>query len=289
MIKFSWIFCVCLIWSCSNKNLDEYHNWRDARFQELAKPYGWPSLIGLFPLNEGPNTIGKADSNDIILINAPENLGSLEVNENSGLFTANQGIQVLVDGSQNGVVEMRNDLESDGPTLVHHNSLQMYIIERDKKLFLRVKDTLSSFRHKLTGIPAFEYDPDWIIQGKVVDTEDKTEISYQNILGMTITNPVSAAIQFRWNSGLHTLWALENDESSYFIMVNDLTTGGSTYGGGRYIYPAKANEEGEVILDFNKLINPPCVFTPYATCPLPPKENHLPFGVLAGEKDFHLY
>ena len=106
---------------------------------------------------------------------------------------------------------------------------------------------------------------------------------------MDISKKIDAVIEFEWEGNQHTLTAVENDESSYMIMVHDQTTGLETYGGGRYMYPNKADASGKVTLDFNKLINPPCVFTPFATCPLPPKSNHLPFEIKAGEKDLHLY
>lgn len=115
------------------------------------------------------------------------------------------------------------------------------------------------------------------------------KLSFQNALGQSFNVPIEGYIEFEYQNATHRLTAMSNDEESYFIVFADQTTGAETYGGGRFLYPHKADEQGKVILDFNRAINPPCVFTPYATCPLPAEENKLSFEVLAGEKYFELY
>ena len=153
-----------------------------------------------------------------------------------------------------------------------------------------MKDTLSPYRQALTTIPSYPLDESFKVSARKIAFNGKEDtVSYRNILDMTITNPVAAYLSFEWQGEEYTLTALEDDDETYFVMINDLTTGEETYGGGRYLYPDRVDSSGVTILDFNKLINPPCVFTPYATCPLPPEENTLPFAIRAGEMNLKLY
>lgn len=187
-------------------------------------------------------------------------------------------------------VKLRTDLHPDGPTYGTHGSIQWHVIERNDTYFLRVKDSLSTYRTSLSEIPSYPINERYKVYGKVREGLAKdTTVQYKNILDMDISKKIAAVIDFEMDGAQYSLTAVENDESTYMIMVQDLTTGINTYGGGRYMYPDKADASGNVILDFNKLINPPCVFTPYATCPLPPKSNHLPFEIKAGEQTLHLY
>jgi len=201
-----------------------------------------------------------------------------------------KNIPVYIDSQKVTFAFMKTDADPGGPTIASYKSLQWHIIEREGDKFLRVKDTLSPYRAALTEIPYFTTDETFVIQGKVLDLPDQPkEMTYTNVLGQEITRPVAAYIGFEMKGTQYVLTAFEDTEETYFVMIKDQTSALTTYGGGRYLYPQKEDADGNITLDFNKLVNPPCVFTPFATCPLPPKSNHLPFEINVGEKDLHLY
>ena len=287
LVIFLMSICFC---ACKDAYTSEIEEWRTSRLNELKAPYGWPSVTGLFHLRNTYGYFGRSDKNDFIIPNGPSSFGILKKTDTAIVMTAYQSIKVTVDSQIVQKAPLFSDRHPKGPTYASWKSIQWHVIERDSQFYLRVKDTLSTYRQALHEIPYYPISPESRIIG-TVDTSSSLpkEITYKNILGMEITRPIAAHIDFDWNGEQYKLTALNNDEDTYFIMVHDETTGMTTYGGGRYLYPQKADKEGKVVLDFNKLINPPCVFTPYATCPLPPKENYLPFAIEAGEKEMHLY
>ena len=288
LLIFSFItFCFC---SCTSEYEQSIQQWQQERLQSLKSPFGWPSVIGLFHLRNTIGYFGRSDTNDFIIPNGPSSFGFLMKTDTGVIMNAYQSVRVKVNGEIVRRVEMLNDKDPEGPTLATYKSFQWHIIDRNGAYYLRMKDSLSQYRQALDEIPYYPINSKFKVEGMLIEPSvGQDSISYKNILGMTISNRVAGIVKFTWNQKEYELTALHNDELTYFIMVHDGTTGFETYGGGRYLYPAKADETGIVILDFNKLINPPCVFTPYATCPLPPKSNHLPFKIEAGEKDLHLY
>lgn len=257
---------------------------------ELQSPYGWPSVVALFHLKNSLAYFGRSDKNDFIIPKGPSSFGFLMKTDSGVVMNTYQSVYVQVNNEPVRQILMKSDRDAEGPTMASYKSLQWHIIERGSNYYLRVKDTLSEYRTNLTTISAYPINEDYRILAKAIDTDNPSDsISYTNILGLNIVRPIAALLEFTWNDEIYRLTALDNDSSSYFVMVHDRTSGISTYGGGRYLYPEKNSRSGVVVLDFNKLINPPCVFTPYATCPLPPKVNHLPFEIKAGEKNMHLY
>jgi len=279
--------------SCQTQHQREVDEWRKNRLAELKAPYGWPSVIGLYHLKVSYSFFGRADTNEFIIAseNAPSSVGHLEKTDTAIIMRNYQSIHVMVDGERVRTTVMKTDKEQGGPTIASYRNFQWHIIERDDQYYLRMKDTLSSYRSNLTEIPYFPINEEYKITASVIEDrgERPDSIRYENVLGQEIAREVAAYLSFVFDEVEHELVAFDNDDQSYFVLLNDRTTSGSTYGGGRYLYPKKASSDGLVSLDFNKLINPPCVFTPYATCPLPPKYNHLPFEIQAGEKELHLY
>ncbi len=289
IIVISMLFLLCACQSQYDKEIEE---WRSDRLAELKEPYGWPSVVGLFWMRNTLSYFGSSDTNDFMIKNAPSSFGHIEKTDTSLIQKAFKNKEVYVDGILKHVTPLRTDQHPDGPTLSSHKSLQWYVLERGDRYYLRVKDTLSEARLALQSIPYFPVNEDYRVVAKVIDRPDlPKEISYKNILEQEITNPVAAYLSFKIEGSDHEyiLAGLDNGDGHYFIMVSDETSGLSTYGGGRYLYPSKADIGGMVVLDFNKLINPPCVFTPHATCPFPPQMNHLPIALEVGEKELHLY
>jgi uncharacterized protein (DUF1684 family) len=236
-------------------------------------------------------TLGSAEVNTIVFPDpAPAKFGSI-INDQSGYsFLPNEDALITANGKEiAGKISMDNDLSENGPTMIEWKNFRWYLINRQDQHFLRVKDTLSDFRQNLKEVPSYTYDQTFVIEATFREAAVADTISFNNVLGMRFADRPAGFLQFTIEGKEFELVALDGGEQALFVIFSDKTTGYKTYGGGRYIYPRRADQSGKVILDFNKAINPPCVFTPYATCPLPPIENHLEIEIRAGEQYVQLF
>jgi len=264
----------------------EIETWRSERTARLTSEGGWLSLIGLHFLKDGDNTIGSAEDNDIVLAAGPTHLGTVHLGKYArAKIQINPGQGVKVDG-----VEMLSADLADGrknaPTLVTAGTMSFYVIERGGKKALRVKDRESPRRRDFVGIDHFPIDPSWRIEAQWVAFAKAKSVPMKNILGQESRAMVLGKVVFEREGQTFELLPLQDSLGSpLFLIIADETSGEATYGAARFVY-ADAPKDGVVILDFNQAINPPCAFTPFATCPLPPAENVLPIAVRAGEKDY---
>ncbi len=264
----------------------EVESWRADRTARLTSERGWLTLIGLHFLEDGANTVGRAEDNDIVLAAGPEHLGVVHLGKYArAKIQVNPGLDVKVDG-----VEMLSADLSDGrknkPTMVTCGTMSFYVIERGGKKALRVKDSASARRREFLGIDYFPIDPTWRIEADWVPFTKPRTVSIKNILGQESSAMVLGKVVFEREGQTFELLPLQNDLGSpLFLIIADETSGEETYGAARFVY-TDAPKDGKVVIDFNKALNPPCAYTPFATCPLPPKENVLPIAVRAGEKDY---
>ncbi len=284
------IISLLSICSCKSSYEKDIIKWQKERFEELKAPYGWPSVVGLYWIRNSMAYFGHQEGNDFILPEtAPSGFGRIMDYDTAYYMIAHYSLRVQLDGETVTKVRMLTDQEEGGPSEASWRSLRWHIIERQDKAYLRVKDSLSQYRANLTEIPYFSINPNFRVDAKFTPADTSDRVNYENIIGMSFSDSFAGYLDFQLLGKEYRLKALENDDNSYFVIFSDETTDHSTYGGGRYIYPLKADENGMTTLDFNKAINPPCVFTPYATCPLPPEENFLPVEIVAGEKMIKLY
>lgn len=257
--------------------------YRAEREAELRKPTGWLSLVGLHWLDEGMNSFGGADDNRIILSHTDtETIGAYQKTDDEIFFGKVEGIEVLDDRGQpylGGPVEVAYPY-----TEVSHQSLYWQVIQRGDRYGLRLKDTLAETRLNFKGIDFYEPDEKYKFDAIVETTNDS--ISITNVLGETSLVPVAAYLSFDIAEHYYSFAALDEGGDTYFLVFSDESTGAETYGGGRFLYPDKpcATCPQRTVLDFNKAQNPPCAYTDFATCPLPPSANRLKIRVLAGEK-----
>ena len=254
---------------------------RAQREAQLTRPTGWLSLIGLYWLEEGMNSFGAADDNTIQVPGTDtETIGAYQKAGDEIFFGSIEGTEVLHRGQpyMGGPVDMGYP-----PVEVNHGNLYWYVLKRDGRYGLRMKDTLAKSRTEFAGIPYFPIDDKYRFEATVRPTQDSIAIT--NVMGATSNVPVAAYIEFGVAEQYYSLAALDEGGDSYFVIFSDETTATSSYGGGRFIYPIKPCDSCEqiTILDFNKAVNPPCAYTDFATCPLPPAHNRLRFKVEAGE------
>ncbi|MBI2511451.1 MAG: DUF1684 domain-containing protein [Opitutae bacterium] len=260
--------------------------WRSERVGRLTAPDGWLSLIGLHWLQLGDNTVGSAEDNRIRLSAGAAYLGTVHLTaDGKASFLAAPASLANVDGVAAGEHPVELSYGAGKPSLVAARNVSFFVIKRGEKIGLRVRDSESARRTGFAGIDYFEIDPSWRIEATWVAFEQPRMIPITNVLGQTSTMPVPGKAVFtRDGRTIELLPVLEGgpDEPLFFIIADE-TSGTETYGASRFLY-AEPPKDGKIVLDFNRAQNPPCAFTPFATCPLPPKENRLPIRVTAGEK-----
>ena len=264
----------------------EIESWRASRLARLTAPDSWLTLIGLHFLHEGENRIGSARDNDIILAKGPAHFGVATLAADGRVtFTVADGVDATIDGARPRTAELRWR-EPSRPTLVVSGSLSFFVIDRGGKKALRVKDREAERRTHFLGLDYFPIDPAWRIEARWEAFEKARQIPITNILGQTAPALVRGQAVFERGGKKFALLPIdEGPDEPLFFVISDATSGRETYGAGRFVY-AEPPHDGTVVIDFNRAENPPCAFTPFATCPLPPKENRLPFAVNAGEKRY---
>jgi uncharacterized protein (DUF1684 family) len=257
---------------------------RDAR---LRSDNGWLTLVGLSWLELGDNPVGSAPKSRVLLSSgkAPANLGTIRLQNGAATFVAASGAAVTSDGKPVASLAMKPDT-SGTPTVLAHGSLSFYLIKRGARLGVRVKDKEAKTLKEFKGVPNFAVNPLWRLVARFEPYDPPRKIDVPNILGSTEADESPGAVVFEVKGEKFRLEAVKEDDSGeLFLIFGDRTNGTETYGGGRFLYTAPP-KDGTVVVDFNQAINPPCVFTPYATCPLPPAPNRLPIRIPAGEKAY---
>jgi uncharacterized protein len=266
----------------------EIEQWRKERLTRLTSDNGWLTLCGLYWLKEGRNSCGSDSSNDVILPQgkAPRTVGTFWRTDSLVRFESKNGVEVKTDSFRVSKIELRTDADAQGPTILHHGSLSFYVIRRGEKLGVRVKDKENAERVHFQGIDYFPIDLKWRCVARFTRYSPPHIIKITSLAGTIEDTPSPGALLFDLDGNPYRLDAISErgSENELFVMFTDATSGQETYGGGRQLYTTLPNADGEVILDLNKAYNWPCVFTQYATCPIPPLQNRLPIRVEAGEK-----
>lgn len=259
---------------------------REERLARLTKPDGWLTLIGLHFLREGPNTVGAAPGNDVVLKAGPDRVGTVTLEAGGRIrFVPAPGSGVRVEGREVAAAEL-TWASSATATRVTFGTASFFVIDRGGRKALRVKDSESPRRTRFVGLEYFPSDPGWRIEAKWEPLPPGSTVPVVNVLGQTSPEPAAGRAVFERGGVRVEMVAIdEGAEAPLFFVFSDGTSGRSTYGGGRHLYAARPTG-ATIVLDFNRAENPPCAFTPYSTCPVPPKENRLPFAVTAGEKTY---
>ena len=265
--------------------LTEIEAARAQRLTRLTAADGWLTLIGLNFLQVGDNTIGSAKDNAIVFAKGPAHLGKVTL-------AADGRVNIALAPDADARVDGRTVLAAElfygegKPTIVTVGTVSFFVIDRGGKLALRVKDSESERRTHFLGLDYFPTDPAWRIEARWVAFDQPRELSIANVLGQLSPAIVSGKAVFERGEKQYELLPIEDgDGGPLFFVISDLTSGRGTYAAARFLY-AEPPVDGKLVLDFNAAQNPPCAFTPFATCPLPPKENRLPFAVTAGEKEY---
>jgi uncharacterized protein (DUF1684 family) len=267
--------------------------WHAQRLQTLAAPEGWLTLVALDFLEEGVHSVGS--SPDCALryqgASAPR-IGTIEVVRGDSAdaelrvsFTPEPGVACELDGAPlAGSVTLRSDA-AGAPSALRNGSLLITLVRRDGALALRVRDRESPVRTGFRGIELFPFDPSRVVEARVELPAPDERVAITNVRGFTESSPVAARLVFVLDGTEHSLVATEGSNGRLFVVFADTTNGDETYGGGRFLDVA-APTAGRTTIDFNRATNPPCAFTAFATCPMPPAGNRLPVAIRAGERAY---
>jgi uncharacterized protein len=284
-------FLLITTFACKDTNKDPYKkeiaSWREARIERLKSKTGWLNLAGLFWLKEGVNTFGSDSSNSIVFpSNAEPFYGSITKSGDSIILRVSADSKITVDGINTAEKFLNSDL-SGNPTLMESGSLAWFIIKREERYGIRLRDFNHPRIAKLEHIPCFEPSSDWRIEADFIPYDSIRNIELATATGGTEISKCPGELVFRKGLKKYTLLPF-SEGNEFFIIFADKTNGIETYGNGRFMYTAIPDSTNKVILDFNKAYNPPCAFSPFATCPMPPWENILDLKIDAGEKEVHL-
>jgi len=280
--------------SGNTKEIPELLAWRADRAQQLSAPDGWLSLVGLEWLKPGKNTIGlAADSGVRLKGHAPEHLAVIDVEGGQIQLTAPAGgfpAHLLV----NGQPAQEGPLQSDDTraTVLSDENLTMVVLHRGDRFALRIKDALSPTRLAFRGLHWYPPDPKYRIKAKWIPFNPPHTEKIPTVIGTTLNLPAPGLAEFTLNGKTIQIEPILEDASSkdLFFILRDATSHTTTYEASRFLYTEfpdhGLDQPGTLTLDFNRLQNPPCAYTPYATCPLPPYINRLAISIPAGEQRY---
>jgi uncharacterized protein (DUF1684 family) len=267
---------------------EEIQAWRADRVRSLTAEDGWLTLIGLFWLEEGENRLGSGPDCPLRLPanKAPARVGSLLLDQGQLRAELEPNVEVSSAGQPVSSIVLHSDADGQ-PTVLQLGDLSFFVIRRGDRFALRVRDRAHPARLDFAGIETYPADPAWRIAARFEPYRPPKPIAVPTVLGTIDEQESPGAAVFEVAGRVLRLDALGGDDGRLFLIFADETNGRKTYGGGRFLYAEPPSADGGVVLDFNRAYNPPCAFTDFATCPLPPRQNRLPIAVEAGERTFH--
>lgn len=272
---------------------DEVADWYDNRIADLTGHNGYMNLAGLYWLKDGINSFGSDASNDIVF---PDG----KISAKAGFFMLRNGVVSLVPTDKTGisiygttVAKETNVFHPDSASaqkqlrgsVTKYGTLEWYVIRRDDKLGIRLRDLENPALAKFKGVDRYPVDYSWKVAAKFEAAPEGKTIDITNVLGQTTPQPSIGSFVFNIDGKDYRLDTTGNGKQ-LFVVFADSTTGNETYPSGRFVYVDRPDSTGTAFIDFNKSYNPPCAFTEFATCPLPTKQNTLPIAIRAGEKNF---
>jgi hypothetical protein len=256
--------------NCKEMQGDLKH-WQARRHAELSAADSWLGLVGLFWLEPGSNRVGNGSDCVVCLPAGPLHLGDLRW----------AGERIFWQPAAGDEKELQTD-RLGRPSEVDCGNLSFFIVDREGRLAVRVRDRDWATSKPFAGLGYFDDDPAWSIVADWQDISPPLQMEVPNASGDLMSVEVAHRAVFHVAGQAVSLLPMAVGEHEVFFVFRDRSSGQQTYGAGRFL---KANPpvDGKISLDFNRAYNPPCAFTPFATCPLPPPENWLPFIVAAGE------
>lgn len=262
----------------------DYEQWQAQRLARLTQPYGWLSLVGLHFLKPGTNTFGSAEGNTVQLASGAAMLGAIDLKDGGYLLSAEPDAGVKVDDKNVGQIVLQDDSKGP-PSEIQFGAQKATVVIRGEPA-LRVRNPDAPTRLGFMGLDYFDFDPGWVIDAAFEAYDPPRVLEVSTVIGTVEKNANPGRIAFERNGTRYSLEAIREEGSDeLFFIVADQTNAKDTYGAGRFLY-APLPVAGRVTVDFNRLFNPPCAFTSFSTCPLPPEGNRLRLRLEVGEKRY---
>ena len=262
--------------------------WHDKVETSLRRDNGWLTLAGRFVMKPGVNTFGTGRDNDIVFPpelkgTGPERLGSINVDAGKVTLKLADGVSMASEGAAfSGERELR--AASDKRDWVTLGRIAMHVIERNGTYVLRLADNESAVRKNFAGRIWYETNPKFLLDAKFVPYPPGRTIAIVNVIDEVSDQPSPGYVAFKLDGKRYRLDAIAEDDGLFFVF-RDATAGTTTYRPSRFLFVDKKPAPNTTFkLDFNKAYNPPCAFSEFTTCPLPPKQNIIGRKIEAGEK-----
>ena len=291
IITFLFLTIVTSTKAQTNFDVAELKKWDAERIAALKQPDGWLNLEGLFWLKKGVNSFGSSKENELVYDNAafPKHLGDfiyedgkvywkdaatekITIKDNAGLVVANAETLNLLTATEGNYISQWKDF-------------LWVVIKREDKVGVRFRNLKAKTLLEFKGIERFPVDPKWRVKAKVIP-QNQNPLMIMNVLGQNTAQKHGGQLVFEIEGKTYRLDAIDEGGVRLFVTFADATSGKTTYGSGRFIELDKPDADGYTYIDFNKAYNPPCAFTEFATCPLPPPQNRMSIAIPAGEKKY---
>lgn len=271
----------------SQSYTDQVNEWHEQRIASLQGERGWLKLAGLYWLDDGRHSFGSAAENDIVM---PKGAISRFAGD-----IVREGNMITVEPAEDGMLDVNEEALTGSITFPVENELEFThgrlawrFIGRGDLIGLRLYDQESEVFRNFKGFERFAVSDKYLVEAELVPHNPPRSLPVINILGQTTMQETPGTLVFELDGITHELIPQSaSDGERLFIVMADQTSGEETFGGGRFLYADAPGSDGKVILDFNKAYNPPCSFSEYTTCPLPPPENRLSIAIEAGEKRYN--
>ena len=262
---------------------DSLAAWRERAEKSLRSDNGWLTLAGRYVMKPGVNTFGTGPANDIVFPKGlgPERIGTITIAEGKVTMKLADGVTMAKDGV--AFTERVMGTALDNRDWVTMGRATMHVIAREDRFVLRLADNESEVRRNFVGRVWYEPNASYRVQATFVPYPPGRKVTIVNVLDEASDEPSPGYVEFALDGKTHRLDAVGDDEGLFFVL-RDATAGDSTYGSGRFLHVQKRPEPGKpFVLDLNRVYNPPCAFSEYTTCPLPPEQNILKVRIEAGE------
>ena len=289
----TFLFLTILTSTKAQTNFDvaELKKWDAERIAALKQPDGWLNLEGLFWLKKGVNSFGSSKENELVYDNAafPKHLGDF-IYEDGKVYWKDAATEKITIKDNAGLVvanaETLNLLTAtEGDYISQWKDFLWVVIKREDKVGVRFRNLKAKTLLEFKGIERFPVDPKWRVKAKVIP-QNQNPLMIMNVLGQNTAQKHGGQLVFEIEGKTYRLDAIDEGGVRLFVTFADATSGKTTYGSGRFIELDKPDADGYTYIDFNKAYNPPCAFTEFATCPLPPPQNRLSIAIPAGEKKY---
>ena len=272
--------------SAQTAYIKEIEKFRSDQESDLKKDDGWLTVAGLFWLKDGVNTVGADPAFDVRLTDnfKQGKFGEIDFHEGAATLKVESGVEAQSDGKKISTTELVSD-EKGKPTKIQTGSQTFYLIKREDRFGIRLKDNNSEARRAFKGLHWFPIDEGYKVTARFEAFPTPQEIPIPNVLGGKFKMKSPGILKFSLKEKEYSLQPVDEGDDKLFIIFSDASNLTETYTGGRFLYADKP-VNGQVVLDFNQAVNPPCAFTHFATCPLPPSQNDLPVAIKVGEKRY---